>query len=212
MDGPTHHAITDLAVMRALPGMTIVSPADPIAMRALLPQVAAWPGPVYFRFSRSDVPVLFDESYAPQIGQAVHLRQGADVTLIGTGTMVGRCLQAADALAADGVSAQVIELHTIKPLDEQAVLDAAGLTGAIVTAEEHSIIGGLGGAVAELVSEAGRSVPVRRVGLADRFASSGPYTAMLDAFGMAVDDVVRAAHEAIALKHVGRTAMGMGTR
>jgi len=193
MDGPTHHAITDLAVMRALPNMTIVSPADPVAMRKLLPQVAAWPGPVYFRFSRNDVPILFGDSYDPRIGEAVVLRTGSDVTLIGIGTLVSRCLDAADALAADGVHASVLEVHTVKPLDTKSILDAASSTGAIVTAEEHSVIGGLGGAVAELISQTGLAVPVLRVGLADRFASSGPYFDMLDHYGMAVTDIVQAA-------------------
>ncbi len=204
MDGPTHHAITDIAVMRSLPNLSVVSPADPTALRKLLPQVAVWPGPVYFRFSRNDVPVLFDDAYEPSIGQAVHLRDGGDVTLVGTGTLVSRCLRAADVLGARGIQARVLEIHTIKPLDQPALLDAARTTGAIVTAEEHSVIGGLGGAVAELVTESGLAVPIRRVGLADRFASSGSYFEMLDHFGMAIEDIVRAACDAIDLKRSAR--------
>jgi len=198
-EGPTHHAITDIAVMRALPNMTVVSPADPVALRKLMPQVAAWPGPVYFRFSRNEVPVLFDERYDPVIGRGVTLREGTDVTLIGSGTLLGRCLEAADELAADGISAGVIDLHTIKPLDVEIIVQAAMKTGAIVTAEEHSVIGGLGGAVAEVVTDQ-YPVPVKRVGIADRFAESGSYFEMLDKFGMSVADVTSAAHQAIAAK------------
>ncbi len=193
MEGPTHHAITDLAVMRSLPGMTVVSPADAVALRALLPAVAAWPGPVYFRFSRQEVPLVYSDPPVLDIGRAQVLRDGADVTLIGIGTLVGRCLAAADTLAARGIGARVLDLHTVKPLDRMAILAAARETGAIVTAEEHSVIGGLGGAVAEATTGAGLAVPIGRVGLADRFAESGTYLEMLDKFGMSVDDVVAAA-------------------
>lgn len=196
-DGPTHHAISDVAIMRSLPRMTIVVPGDTVAVGKLLPQVAAWPGPVYFRLNRNEVPVLFGESYEPSIGQAMQLRAGSDVTLIATGLMVSRCLEAADALAREGIQARVLEIHTIKPLDEAAVLAAARETGALVTAEEHSIIGGLGGAVAEVVAGA-CPVPVKRVGIADRFAESGPYADLLERYGLSAGHVVAAAHEAIA--------------
>ena len=206
-EGPTHHAITDIAVMRALPNMTVVSPADPVALRKLLPQVAAWPGPVYFRFCRNEVPVLFDEAYSPVIGRGVTLRTGTDVTLIGSGTLLARCLWAADELAADGLSASVIDLHTIKPLDTELIHRAARETGAIVTAEEHNVIGGLGAAVAEVVTDA-FPVPVRRVGIRDRFAESGGYYEMLDAFGMSVADIVTAARAAVAAKEGRGTPTG----
>jgi transketolase len=198
-DGPTHNAISDVAIMRSLPKMTIVVPADAMAVGKLLPQVAAWPGPVYFRLNRNEVPVLFDESYAPEIGKAVPLRDGSDVTLICNGLMVNRSLLAADALAAEGISAAVLEMHTIKPLDEEAVLKAARLTGALVTAEEGSTVGGLGGAVAELVAGA-HPVPVKRVGILDRFAETGPYDELLDRYGMSVRDVIDAARAGVALK------------
>jgi transketolase len=201
MEGPTHHAITDLAVMRSLPGMTVVSPADSIALQKLLPQVAAWPGPVYFRFCRNEVPVIFDgATYDPTIGQAMTVRQGRDLTLIGVGTLLSRCLAAARRLASEGVEARVLDMHTIKPLDLEAVQCAAAETGAIVTAEEHSIVGGLGGAVAEALAESDHLVPLRRIGIRDRFAESGPYVELLDKFGMSVDDVVDAAHHVLALK------------
>ena len=199
-DGPTHHAISDLAIMRSLPKMTVVVPSDPVvAVNKLLPQVAEWPGPVFFRLSRSELPVLFDDSYAPRIGQAMTLRVGDDVTLIGTGVMVGRCLEAAEVLTGEGVEARVLEVHTIKPLDVECVLQAARETGALVTAEEHSVVGGLGGAVAETVADA-CPVPVKRVGLADTFAESGPHYELLDRYGMSVNDVAVAARQAVAAK------------
>ncbi|MFI5040690.1 MAG: transketolase family protein [Acidimicrobiales bacterium] len=202
-EGPTHHAISDIAIMRSLPGMTIVQPADTMALEKLLPQVAAWPGPVYLRMNRNDVPLLFDDDYAPTIGQAMTLREGSDVTLVGTGLMVSRCLQAADELAGLGISAAVIDVHTIKPLDETAILVAAETTGAIVTAEEASVVGGLGGAVAEVLG-ANRPVPLRRVGVDDRYVSEcGPYFELMDRHGMAVADIVAAATSAVAARNKG---------
>jgi transketolase len=198
-DGPTHHAISDIAILRSLPGMTIVNPADAVAVRKLLPQVAAWPGPVYLRLNRNEVPTLFDDAYEPVIGKAVLLRPGNDVTLIGTGLMLSRCLEAADELAAGGIDARVLEVHTIKPLDTEAVVEAARATGAIVTAEEHSVIGGLGGAVSEVIGEA-CPVPVERVGIGDQFASSGPYQALLERFGLTTDAIVSAARKAVKAK------------
>ncbi len=195
-DGPTHHSITDIAIMRSLPNMTVVVPGDTVAVAKLLPQVAAWNGPVYFRLNRNEVPKVFDDDYDPQIGKGVVLRPGTDVTLIGCGLMVSRCLEAADQLLQQGISARILELHTIKPLDAEAVLKAARETGAIVTAEEHSIIGGLGGAVAELVGDS-CPTPIKRVGIEDRFAESGPYDALLDRYGMGVGRIIDAARAAL---------------
>lgn len=196
-DGPTHNAITDIAIMRALPNMTVVVPGDTVSVAKLLPQVAAWNGPVYFRLNRNEVPKIFDHAYEPRIGTAVKLSSGEDVTLVGCGLMVARCLEAAERLRAEGISARVLEMHTIKPLDVAAIIDAARETGAIVTAEEHSVLGGLGGAVTEVLADA-CPVPVRRVGIADRFAESGPYGALLDRYGLSVENIVTAARSAIA--------------
>jgi transketolase len=198
-DGPTHHSVTDIAIMRSLPNMTIIVPGDPVALTKLLPQVAEWPGPVFFRLNRNEVPVLFDDGYAPKIGEAIMLRQGGDVTLICTGLMVSRSLEAAEMLAGQGTDARVLEMHTVKPLDTESVLQAARETGAFVTVEEHSIVGGLGGAVAETVTDA-YPVPIKRVGMADRFAETGPYFEMLDRYGMSVEDIVAAAQQAMAAK------------
>jgi transketolase len=198
-DGPTHHSVTDIAIMRSLPNMTIVVPSDPVALAKLLPQVAEWRGPVFVRLNRNEVPVLFDDSYAPQIGRAITLRPGGDVTLVCTGLMVSRSLEAAEILTDEGIDARVMEMHTIKPLDTDSLEQAARETGALVTVEEHSIIGGLGGAVAEAVT-ATFPVPVKRVGLADRFAESGPYSDLLDRYGMSVEDIVDAARQSTAAK------------
>jgi transketolase len=198
-DGPTHHSITDIAIMRCLPNMTVVVPSDPLSLGKLLPQVADWPGPVFFRLSRSEVPVLFDENYAPSIGRAMLLRPGDDVTLLCCGIMVGRCLRAADLLVQEGISARVMEVHTIKPLDVPTIMRAADETGAIVTAEEHTIVGGLGSAVAEAVSGC-CPVPIQRVGIPDQFAESGPYDDLLDRYGMSVGGIVAAAQRAVAAK------------
>jgi transketolase len=198
-DGPTHHAISDIAIMRSLPNMTVVVPGDTVALDKLLPQAVEWPGPVYFRMNRNEVPVIFDDSYAPRIGQAITLRPGQDVTLICCGLLVSRCLQAAQSLAGEGIEARVLEMHTVKPLDVESIRQAARETGAIVTAEEHSIVGGLGGAVAEAVGDA-CPVPVKRVGLADRFAETGPYNAILDRYGMSVEHILAAVRQAVAAK------------
>jgi transketolase len=198
-EGPTHHAITDIAIMRSLPNMTVVVPSDPTALRKLLPQVAEYPGPVYFRMNRNEVPVLFDESYAPRIGEAVTLRPGNDVTLICTGLMVSRSLEAAEILAQEGIEARVLEVHTIKPIDAKCIIQAARETRALVTVEEHNVIGGLGGAVAEIVCEE-FPVPIKRVGIDDRFAESGPYFEMLDHYGMSTRDITIAAKQALIMK------------
>jgi transketolase len=167
----------------------------------LLPQVVEWDGPVYFRLNRNEVPVLFDDSYSPEIGKALTLKDGADVTLIGNGLMVSHCLEAAGRLeTGDGLSVRVMEIHTVKPLDTEAVLEAAGETGALVTAEEATVVGGLGAAVAEAVCE-GLPVPVVRVGLPDTFAETGPYADILDRYGMSVEHIIAAARRAVSLKN-----------
>jgi transketolase len=210
-DGPTHHSIADIAIMRSLPNMTVVSPADAMAVTKLLPQIAAWPGPVYVRLNRNDVPVVFGDDYMPELGRAAVLRRGVDVTLVGTGIMLSRCLEAADLLALKGIDARVIDVHTIKPLDAEVLIVAAQETGAMVTAEEHTIIGGLGGAVAEALSSA-CPVPVERVGVRDTFATSGPYDALLEHLGLTAQAVVEAALRAIGAKTLsGAVRQNVGT-
>jgi len=178
MDGATHHAITSRKATLA---------------------AAQHDGPVYLRLSRADVPNVHPTDFVFHIGKGVVLRPGSEVTLVGTGVMVGRCLDAAEALAGDGISARVIEIHTLKPIDGSILEQAAHETGAIVTVEEHSVIGGLGSAVAEVVGECW-PVPVVRVGLPDVFAETGPFEQVLDKFGMSVQDIVSAANQALRLR------------
>jgi transketolase len=201
-DGPAHQSESDLAVMRAMPGLTVVVAADAVEAGKMVPLVAEYPGPVYLRLSRDDAPAVFDETYQPQIGRGVPLREGTDLTLVGTGLLVHRCLEAADALAGMDISAGVIEIHTLKPLDAELLTEAAHETGAFVTAEEHSVIGGLGGAVAELLGER-CPVPLERVGLRERFGGTGPYAELLDECGLGVGDIVAAAKRAVARRRSG---------
>ena len=168
-DGASHQCCEDIALMRVIPGMVIINPADDIEARAAVFAAAEYEGPVYMRFGRLAVPRIFDESYKFELGKAVTLREGSDVTIIATGLMVNEAIEAAKALADEGISAEVINIHTIKPLDKEAVIRSAAKTGAVVTAEEHSIIGGLGGAVAEALCESGKPVPVVRLGVNDVF-------------------------------------------
>lgn len=199
-DGPTHHSIVDLALLRALPEMTIVVPADAQEAAAWVPLVAEHDGPVYLRVSRAATIPVHETQPELAIGRGIVLRGGDDVVLVATGAMVGRCLRAADELALEGIEARVIEIHTLKPLDVRLVAEAAAETGAVVTAEEHSIIGGLGGAVAEALC-AQRPVRVERVGILDRFACTAPDPGtLMDVCGLAVEDIATAAQRAIASK------------
>ncbi len=198
-DGPTHQTIADLAILRSLPNMTVVVPADARAVGMLLPQVAAWNGPVYFRLCRNELPDIFGEDYQPEIGKAVMLMPGQDATIIACGVMVGIALEAARRLAQEGIHARVVEIHTIKPLDTEMVVHCARETGALVTAEEHSIVGGLGGAVAECLGES-YPVPLERVGVRDTFTESGPYEDLLRKYGLSSDAIVDATRRAMARK------------
>jgi len=198
-DGPTHHSVIDIAVMRAMPNLAVVVAADATEARKLVPAVAEYDGPVYLRLSRAEVPVVFGDDHEVEIGKGSVLHDGTDVTVMATGVMVSRALLAAERLGQEGVEARVVSLHTIKPLDRELILASVEKTSAVVTVEEHSIIGGLGGAVAELLGEV-LPVPVVRVGIRDTFTDTGPYEALLDHFGMSVADIVSAAHRAIGMK------------
>ncbi len=199
-DGPTHHSIMDMAVFRAMPNMAVVSPADSAELKKLVPLVAQYPGPVYLRISRADMPVVFDSRHEVQIGRGVTVRDGGDVTVIANGHLVSRSLEAADKLKSAGISARVVNIHTIKPLDRELVSRCAAETGAIVTAEEHSVVGGLGGAVVEALA-AGQPVPVEMVGLADTFAETAlDHESLLDRYGMGVGDIIMAARRVLERK------------
>jgi len=198
-DGPTHHSVCDLAVMRAMPNLAVVVAADAVEVQQAVPAVAEYPGPVYLRISRAEVPVIFDKGHPFHIGEGVLLRQGGDLTLIGIGIMVARCLEAAEALAGEGIEARVVEIHTLKPLDRDLILRCGRETGALVTAEEHSVIGGLGSAVAEVVGEA-CPVPMKRVGLQDCFAETGGYDELLARYGLDGAHIVAAARRVLKRK------------
>ncbi len=198
-DGATHQCIEDFALMRAIPGMTVINPADFFEARAAVEAALNLDGPVYMRFGRYAVPVIYDESYTFEIGKGVNMCEGKDVTIIATGMLVSMAMEASKVLANEGISARVINIATIKPIDKDIILDAARSTGAIVTAEEHSIIGGLGSAVAEAVCE-GCPVPVVRVGVEDKFGRSGKVVPLLELYGLTVENIVAKAKTAIALK------------
>lgn len=198
-DGASHQCCEDIALMRSIPGMVIINPADDIEARAAVFAAAEHDGPVYMRFGRLAVPRVFDEDYKFEIGKAVTLREGTDVTIIATGLMVNEAIEAAKTLEAEGVSVELINMHTIKPLDKDAVIKAAKKTGCIVTAEEHNIIGGLGSAVAEAVAEE-YPVPVVRVGVNDEFGKSGPAVELLHLYRLDAENIVEKAKLAISKK------------
>ncbi len=198
-DGASHQSIEDVSLMRSIPGMTVIVPADGIETEKAVYAAAEVDGPVYIRLGRSGVPVIFDEDYRFEIGKAVTLKDGGDVAIIATGIMVPKALEAAEKLEAEGIKARVINMHTIKPLDVDAVKKAAAETGAIVTVEEHSIIGGLGSAVCEAVCE-NEPVPVIRVGVMDLFGQSGTPEELLAEYGLTVENIIEQAKKAISLK------------
>ncbi len=198
-DGATHQCCEDIALMRTIPGMTIINPADETEAKLAVVAAIEQDGPVYMRFGRLAVPVIFGDDYKFELGKGVELKEGNDVTIIATGLMVNEALQAYELLKAEGIHARIINIHTIKPLDKDIVLKAAKETGAIVTAEEHSVIGGLGSAVSEVLSEE-YPVPVLKLGVYDVFGHSGPAPKLLDEFGLRAVNIVEKAKKAISMK------------
>lgn len=196
-DGPTHHSIMDVAIMRAMPNMVVLVPADSIEAKKMVPLIARHEGPVYVRLSRAEMPIIFDDKHEIEIGKGVVVRNGKDITIIANGHMLSRSLEAAGLLSSQGIEARVLNIHTVKPLDVSLIRKCAEETGAIVTAEEHSIIGGLGSAVAEaLVREC--PVPVEMIGIADKFTETArDLDSLLDHYGMSVEDIVKAARQAL---------------
>lgn len=199
-DGATHQCNEDIALMRTIPGMTIINPADDVEAKAAVEAAINIDGPVYLRFGRLAVPVFNDkDTYKFEVGKGVQLKDGKDVTIVATGLMVNEARIAADTLEKEGISARVINIHTIKPLDKDIICKAAKETGVIVTAEEHSIIGGLGSAVADSVTEC-CPVPVVKVGVNDVFGHSGPAVDLLKEFGLSAENIVEKVKYAITLK------------
>ena len=191
-DGGSHQSIEDLALMRVLPNLVVLVPADGPETRAMVRWAATYQGPVYLRTSRIPFPVIHDDTYTFELGRSHILREGTDVTLAGIGLMVHQCLAAADLLAKQGMSARVLNLSCLKPLDWQLILDSARRTGGLVTAEEHSATGGLGSAVSEVLTEF-YPVPQKRVGLRDTFGMSGKPGELLKHFGLTAEDISKAA-------------------
>ena len=193
-DGASHQCCEDFAVMRTIPGMVVMSPADDVEARAMVKAAYEYVGPVYIRFGRAAVPVVHEEGMHFEIGKGEVMREGTDVAIIANGLMVYEALVAAEELVAAGINAMVINMATIKPLDEELVLSAARKCGRIITCEEHSIIGGLGEAVCSLLSEK-LPTPVRRIGVNDVFGESGPAAALLKKYGLSAENIVAVAKE-----------------
>lgn len=198
-DGASHQIIEDIALMRVLPNMTVIVPVDSVETYKVIKAIAKTKGPVYVRMGRADVPTLTDEDATFEMKNASVMRDGEDVTLIGCGIMVSRCLEAAEELAKHGVDARVINLHTIKPLDEKTIVKAARETGGVVTAEEHSVIMGMGSAVALCLVE-NFHVPMKRVGIPDTFGESGSCNELMEKYGLTVEHIVEAAHDVLKRK------------
>ncbi|WP_297417719.1 transketolase family protein [Clostridium sp.] len=199
-DGATHQSIEDISLMRSIPNMTVINPADAVETEAAILAIAEYNGPFYVRLGRLAVSVINDsDNYKFEIGKGVTLAQGNDVTIVATGMMVELALEAKDELAKEGINARVINIHTIKPIDKEILVNAAKETGAIVTAEEHSVIGGLGSAVAEVVTEE-YPVPVVKVGIKDTFGESGKPNELLKAYGLTVESIVENSKKAVSLK------------
>lgn len=195
LNGGTHMALEDVGLMRTLPGIMIVEPTDSVQLKAMLPALIADERPVYIRLYRKATESVFSEGYMFHPGKADLLREGADVTIFATGVCVAEALQAAEILAGDGLHARVMNMHTVKPLDTEAVVAAARETGAVVTAENHGIIGGLGSAVAETLAEE-YPVPLVRVGVRDRFGEVGKQSYLMQTFGLTANDIAAAARRA----------------
>lgn len=198
-DGATHQCCEDIALMRTIPGMVILNPADAAEARLAVKAAIEYTGPVYLRFGRMAVPVLFDDSYEFKIGKGVKMADGTDVSLIATGIEVEQALAARELLAAEGISASVVNMATIKPLDEELVVAEAEKCGAVVTCEEHTVIGGLGAAVCECLAEK-RPTPVLRVGINDEFGRSGPAKELVSYYHLDAASIAEKAKAAIAMK------------
>ena len=196
-DGASHQCNEDIALMRTIPGMTVINPADDTEAKAAVLAMADYVGPTYMRFGRLAAPIFNDPAtYKFEVGKGVQLRDGKDITIIATGLMVAEALEASKALAEQGVDARVINIHTIKPIDRDIIVKAAKETGKIVTVEEHSVIGGLGSAVADVVTEE-CPVPVIKIGVKDVFGHSGPAPALLKEFGLCAENIVAVTKAAV---------------
>ena len=197
MTGKTHLLFDDISIMRAMANMVVVAPVDEVETRSALEAIIAYDGPVYFRLNRGNTPIIFDDDYKFELGKAVTVREGTDVTVFATGTHTSRALEAADKLATDGIDVHLVHVPTIKPLDVDTIVAAAKKTGLVLTTEEGTIIGGLGSAITETLGEFA-PMPVKRHGLQDVFGESGPDGALLDKYGISPPHVAEAIKELVA--------------
>ncbi|MBI9011104.1 MAG: transketolase family protein [Clostridiales bacterium] len=195
-DGASHQAIEDLALMRSIPNMVVLNPADAVSTDKILEAIVAYDGPVYVRLGRAAVPVVYNESSKIEIGKANMIQDGSDATIIATGIMLAEAMTAAETLKEEGISVRILDMHTIKPLDNEAVIKAARETKGIVTAEEHTIFGGLGSAVAEVLVE-NHPAPMRRIGVKDTFGESGNPGELMVKYHLTADDIVKAVKELV---------------
>ncbi|HZK12692.1 MAG TPA: transketolase family protein [Atribacterota bacterium] len=196
IEGVTHQSIEDIAIMRSIPNMVVLAPADYYSTKIIVKKASEYKGPVYIRLGRKDSPDIFDENYQFKIGRANKLREGKDACLIATGLILDRAIKAVDILEERGYSIELLEMPSIKPIDKESIIAAARRTGRIITIEDHSIIGGLGGAVAELLAE-NYPVKMKRIGVNDTFAESAKYPDLLDKYGLSINNIVRQTEEMI---------------
>ncbi|MDI6600321.1 MAG: transketolase family protein [Thermoanaerobacteraceae bacterium] len=193
-DGATHQALEDISLMRGLPNMTVIVPADATSATKLIKLAAEYKGPVYIRLGRPSVPVIYQDTQEFQIGKGIRLKEGRDISIIATGIMVSKAIEAADMLQKEGITAEVIDIHTIKPIDKELIIDTARRTGRVITCEEHNIYGGLGSAVCEVLSE-NYPARVKRIGVKDTFGESGTPDELLKKYGLTSEEIVKAARE-----------------
>jgi transketolase len=188
--GPTHQSLDDVAIIRTIPGVAVLNPGDPIEIRKAVHASAEHYGPIYMRIGSPKMPLLFEDDHDFRIGKGVLMRQGKDVTIIGTGTVLSKAVEAAEILIDRGIDVRLVNIHTVKPLDRELLVDAARETGRIVTVEEHYLIGGLGSAVSELLSQY-RPVPLKMIGVDDQFANNGPYEELLGLYGLQPEQIAK---------------------
>ncbi|MBU1946295.1 MAG: transketolase family protein, partial [Nanoarchaeota archaeon] len=193
-DGASHQSLEDISLMRGIPGMVVIQPCDFVEAKKATIEIAKYKGPVYLRLSRGNVPVINDENYKFEIGKGIMLKQGKDIAIIATGALVNEALIASDMLKEKGIGARVINIHTIKPIDKEIIIKAAKETGCVITAEDHSIYGGLGSAVAEILAE-NCPTKMHRIGVNDKFGESGEPSELYKKYGLTAEDIVKAAEK-----------------
>lgn len=198
-DGASHHSLTDIAIVRSIPNVTLIVISDAVEMRKALPAIIEHDGPVYFRMCRAETPIVHDDDYEFKIGEGVTLKEGSDLTIVVTGILTSKVLDAAELLKEEGIDARVVQIHTIKPIDKKLIKECAKETGAILTCEEAFTIGGLGAAVCEAIQD--DPVPVDRVGVDDCYTQSGEYDQLLDNYGMSTEQIISKAKKLYNIKH-----------